>query len=137
MYICTAISKYILEQFVVYDLLEPDALQGASPVLRGRDYSDIVLLPDHGDAYHSKYNLIERCWAALENYWNGAILDSVEAAAHWAANMTLKGIAPIVHLVETTYEKGIKVLSRELEQYQPQWQRSETLPKWDITIVPV
>jgi hypothetical protein len=51
-YICTAISKYILEQFVVYDLLEPDALQGASPVLRGRDYSDIVLLPDHGDALH-------------------------------------------------------------------------------------
>ncbi len=49
-YICTAISKYILEQFVVYDLLEPDALQGASPVLRGRDYSDIVLLPDHSDA---------------------------------------------------------------------------------------
>lgn len=49
-YICTAISKYILEQFVVYDLLEPDASQGASPVLRGRDYSDIVLLPDHSDA---------------------------------------------------------------------------------------
>lgn len=38
--------------------------------------------------YHSKYNPIERCWAALENYWNGAILDSVEAALHWAANMT-------------------------------------------------
>jgi Rhodopirellula transposase DDE domain len=30
--------------------------------------------------YHSKYNPIERCWAALENYWNGAILDSVEEA---------------------------------------------------------
>ncbi len=87
--------------------------------------------------YHSKYNPIERCWAALENFWNGAILDSVAAAAQWAANMTWKGITPIVHLVETTYEKGITVLSQELEQYQPQWQRSETLPKWDITIVPV
>ncbi|MBN4006865.1 hypothetical protein [Nostoc sp. LPT] len=51
--------------------------------------------------------------------------------------MTWKGIAPIVHRVETTYEKGIKVLSQDLEQYQPFWQRSETLPKWDITIVPV
>jgi hypothetical protein len=29
---------------------------------------------------------IERCWAALENYWNGAILDSVEAAIQWASN---------------------------------------------------
>ncbi len=26
--------------------------------------------------YHSKYNTIERCWAVLENYWNGAILTS-------------------------------------------------------------
>jgi hypothetical protein len=86
--------------------------------------------------YHSKYNPIERCWAALENYWNGAILESVEAALQWAGNMTWKGIAPIVHLVTTTYQTGVKVLSDELEQYTPFWQRSETLPKWDITIVP-
>jgi hypothetical protein len=86
--------------------------------------------------YHSKYNPIERCWAVLENYWNGAILDSVEAALQWASQMTWKGIAPIVHLVETTYQTGVKVLVDELEQYKPFWQRSETLPKWDITIVP-
>ncbi|NQE38612.1 hypothetical protein E5S67_06397 [Microcoleus sp. IPMA8] len=67
--------------------------------------------------YHSKYNPIERCWAALEHYWNGAILDSVETAINWASNMTWKGIKPIVHLVETTYEKGIKVLPHELKQY--------------------
>ena len=82
------------------------------------------------------YVPIERCWAALENYWNGAILDSIEATVQWASNMTWKGIAPIVHQIEATYEKGIKVLSDELEQYRPFWQRSETLPKWDITIVP-
>lgn len=86
--------------------------------------------------YHSKYNPIERCWAALENYWNGALLDSVEAAFQWASNMTWKGITPIVHLVQTTYKTGIKVLPQELEQYKPFWQRSETLPKWDVTIVP-
>lgn len=86
--------------------------------------------------YHSKYNPIERCWAALENYWNGAILESVEVALQWAGKMTWKGIKPIVHRVTTTYQTGIKVLSDELEQYTPFWQRSETLPKWDITIVP-
>ncbi|WP_258551429.1 ISAzo13-like element transposase-related protein [Nostoc sp. ATCC 53789] len=80
---------------------------------------------------------MERCWAALENYWNGAILDSIEVAIKWASNMTWKGIAPIVHRVEATYEKGIKVLSQELEHYQTFWQPSETLPKWDITIFPV
>lgn len=86
--------------------------------------------------YHSKYNPIERCWAVLENYWNGAILDSVDAALQWTSQMTWKGIAPIVHRVETTYQTGVKVLVDELEQYKPFWQRSETLPKWDITIVP-
>jgi transposase len=86
--------------------------------------------------YHSKYNPIERCWAALENYWNGAILDSLEAALNWASNMTWKGISPIVNLVETTYEKGIKVLLDELCQYLPSWHRSISLPKWDITILP-
>jgi len=60
----------------------------------------------------------------------------VEAAAQWAANMTWKGLAPIVHRVPAIYEKGIKVLADELEQYQSFWHPSETLPKWDVTIVP-
>jgi hypothetical protein len=50
--------------------------------------------------------------------------------------MTSKGIAPIVHGVEAIYDKGIKVLLKELEQYPPFWQPSETLQKWDITIIP-
>ncbi|WP_170944179.1 transposase, partial [Leptolyngbya sp. BC1307] len=87
--------------------------------------------------YHSKYNPIERCWAALENYWNGAILDTVETALRWAANMTWNGFEPMVELVEATYQKGIKVTKDELEPFEQQWQRSETLPKWDVTIVPI
>ncbi len=86
--------------------------------------------------YHSKYNPIERCWAALENYWHGTILDSVDAAVRWASNMTWKGISPIVHLVETVYEKSVKVPPEDLKQYFSSWQCSDTLPKWDITIVP-
>jgi transposase len=87
--------------------------------------------------YHSKYNPIERCWAALENYWNCAILDSVKAAVKWAANMSWKGIKPIVHLITTTYEKKIKVSAEQLIQYKAFWFPSENLPKWDITIVPL
>ncbi len=86
--------------------------------------------------YHSKYNPIERCWAALENYWNGAILNSIEAALEWASNMTWKGIQPIVHLVEGIYEKGIWVDKEELAAYQEHWHPSENLPKWDVTILP-
>lgn len=86
--------------------------------------------------YHSKYNPIERCWAALEHFWNGAVLDSVEAALQWTSHMVWKGIAPIVYLIDGTYEKGIRVLAEELTRYRPFWNRSETLPKWDITIIP-
>jgi hypothetical protein len=39
--------------------------------------------------------------------------------------------------IDTKAKVKIGNLTLELEQYQPQWQRSETLPKWDITIVPV
>lgn len=86
--------------------------------------------------YHSKYNPIERCWAALENYWNGAILQSVEEALQWASNMTWKGIKPLIHLVEGTYEKNITVQRDELADYKQQWHCSESLPKWDIKIIP-
>jgi len=50
--------------------------------------------------------------------------------------MTWKGLKPIIHLVNTTYERGIKVLPDELDPYKSFWLRSQTLPKWDITIVP-
>lgn len=86
--------------------------------------------------YHSKYNPIERCWAVLENYWNGAILDSVEAALQWTSHMAWKGIALVVSLMTGIYEKSIRVLPEVLNRYHPFWQRSETLPQWDITIVP-
>lgn len=86
--------------------------------------------------YHSKYNPIERCWAALENYWNGAILDTVETALEWAKQMTWRGVSPLVSLVKTVYEKGIKVTATELEAFRPFWQGSESLPKWDITVNP-
>jgi len=86
--------------------------------------------------YHSKYNPIERCWAALENYWHGAILDSVQVAIHWAANMTWKGLKPIIHLVSQTYDKKRKVAPEDLQQYKDFWLPSQLLPKWDITILP-
>lgn len=87
--------------------------------------------------YHSKYNPVERCWAALENYWNGAILDSVEAALQWAAGMAWKGISPIIHLMEQTYLKGVTVSLKDLEPVQSFWQPASELAKWDITIVPL
>jgi len=41
-----------------------------------------------------------------------------------------------MHPIKANYEKGIKVLAKELEQYKPFSHCSKTLPKWGITIVP-
>lgn len=86
--------------------------------------------------YHSKYNPIERCWAVLENNWNGAILDSVEKALEWASTMTWKGKRPQVKLIDKSYSKGVKVFGEELEELKQWWKRSELLPSWDVTINP-
>ena len=84
--------------------------------------------------YHSKYNPVEHCWGVLEKYWNGAILDSIEAAVQWASNMTWNGIHPVVKLVDNLYEKGVTVCRKEMEELKKSITRSESLPKWDVTI---
>jgi len=84
--------------------------------------------------YHSKYNPIERCWAALEQFWNGAILDSLETVRHWASNMQWKGLKPRVETVQQEYEKGVTVDAETLAAYRVDWHPSEDLPKWAITI---
>ena len=43
--------------------------------------------------YHSKYNLIERCWGILENHWNGTLLNSIDTALEWAKTMTWRGVS--------------------------------------------
>ncbi len=86
--------------------------------------------------YHSKYNPIERCWAALEQFWNGTILDSIETTLQWASNMMWKGMEPIVYQVTDCYEKGIKVDPETLATFRVDWHPSEDLPKWAITINP-
>ena len=86
--------------------------------------------------YHSKYNPIERCWGALENYWNGAILSSIQTALNWAKNMTWKKAYPIVYFVEKIYQKGISLTKKELKKYEERFDRSNKLPKWDIVIKP-
>ncbi len=84
--------------------------------------------------YHSKYNPVEHCWGVLEKYWNGAILDNIEAAMQWASNMTWNGIHPVVQLIDNIYEKGVTVCRKEMEELKQWITRSESLPKWDVTI---
>jgi hypothetical protein len=86
--------------------------------------------------YHSKYNLIERCWGILENHWNGALLDSIEAVIQFATTMTWKGRCPSVELVTTTYQSGVKLTKEAMQMVETQRQRFPGLDKWFVDIVP-
>lgn len=59
--------------------------------------------------YHSKYNPVERCWGILEQHWNGSLLDTVDTVIQYARTMTWKGKSPVVTLVATIYQTGVKL----------------------------
>ena len=85
--------------------------------------------------YHSKYNAIERCWGILEHHWNGALLDSVDAVLQYARTMTWKGNHPVVALVATTYQTGVKLTKKAMKVVETQLQRVPPLDKWFVDIV--
>ncbi len=84
--------------------------------------------------YHSKYNPIERCWGILEQHWNGALLDSVDAVLQYARTMTWKGNQPLVKLVATTYQTGIKLTKEAMKVVETQLERVPSLKKWFVDI---
>jgi len=84
--------------------------------------------------YHSKYNPVERCWGILERHWNGSLLDSVEAVIEYAKTMTWKGKSPVVHLVTTVYETGVKLTKDAMDVLETQVHRLAYLPKWFVNL---
>jgi transposase len=85
--------------------------------------------------YHSKYNAIERCWGILEQHWHGALLDTVDAVIQYARTMTWKGKHPVVALVTTTYQTGVKLTKKAMKVVETQLQRMPPLDKWFVDIV--
>lgn len=86
--------------------------------------------------YHSKYNPIERCWGILEMHWNGALLERVETVMEVARTMRWKGVHPLVDLVTTTYETGVKLSKEAMAVLETQVERLPELEKWFVDISP-
>ena len=84
--------------------------------------------------YHSKYNAVERCWGILETHWNGTLLDSIDAVLQFAASMTWKGQHPVVELVTTTYQTGVKLTKEAMAAVETQLLRLPELEKWFVDI---
>jgi len=86
--------------------------------------------------YHSKYNAVERCWGILENHWNGALLDTIDAVIEYAKSMTWKGVQPSVELVTTSYTTGVKLTKEAMAVLETRVTRLRQLEKWFVDIIP-
>lgn len=86
--------------------------------------------------YHSKYNPIERVWGVLEQHWNGFLLDSVDTVVKMAKTMTYKGTHPVVTVVESLYERGVKLTKKAMKFVEARLSRLSALPKYFVTISP-
>ncbi len=84
--------------------------------------------------YHSKYNPIERCWGILEQHWNGSLLDSVEAVIQYAGTMLWNGSHPVVELVTTLYQTGVKLKQKAMKVLETSLKRLPVLDKWFVDI---
>ena len=73
------------------------------------------------------YNPVERCFGIVEQHCNGALLDSVEAVIKSASTMTWKGKHPVVTLVTTTYQTGVKLTRKAMKVVETQ-RSSNALP---------
>ena len=51
--------------------------------------------------------------------------------------MTWNGKHPTVHLIDNVYPKGITVSASELQSFQPIWNPSFSLAKWDVILNPL
>jgi len=84
--------------------------------------------------YHSKYNPVERLWGILENHWKGQLLDSVEKVIGLARTMTYNGVHPVAKLINKTYEKGVKISKKAMQQLEKMIERVQGLEKWAVDI---
>ncbi len=100
------------------------------------DKNNLEIVLAYYPPYHSKYNPIERNWGILENHWNGTLLNSVETTLEWAKTMTWKGLNPVVKLLETVYQKGVRVSKTIYKATADRIDRHSSLPKYCMTIQP-
>jgi len=127
-----------------YDILMIDLDNGKSVagntkqfLKRMTEFAQMIKMPVqmvYYPPYHSKYNIIERFWAALENYWSPIILDTVQNAINVAKKVVWKGLNPIVYFIDRAYQTGIKVSNQELQEVEKFIQRNPILKKWDFKI---
>lgn len=100
------------------------------------DKNNLEIVLAYYPPYYSKYNPIERCWGILENHWRATLLNTIETTLEWAKTMTWKGISPVIKLVETAYQKGVRMTKKAFNALANRIDRDASLPKYYLTIRP-
>lgn len=100
------------------------------------DKHNIEIVLAYYPPYHSKYNSVERCWGILENHWSATLLNTLFITLAWAKTMTWKGFNPVVKLLETTYDKGVKMTKKAFKAMGNRINRDASLPKYYVNIQP-
>lgn len=100
------------------------------------DWSGLEIRLVYYPPYHSKYNPIERCWSSLEQKWGGALLNCLKVILQQARRMTWRGQHPTLKRLSGEYPDGVRITKRDMKPYEARLERSQTLPKYDITIRP-
>jgi len=100
------------------------------------DKNNLEIVLAYYPPYHSKYNPIERSWGILENHWSGTLLNSTDVTVEWAKTMTWKGLNPVVHLLESVYQKGVRVSKKIFQATADRIDRGLLLPKYYMIIQP-
>jgi hypothetical protein len=100
------------------------------------DKNNLEIVLAYYPPYYSKYNPIERCWGILENHWSATLLDTTEITLEWAKTMTWKGISPVIKLVKTAYQKGVRMAKKAFNALANRIDRDTSLPKYYLTIRP-
>jgi hypothetical protein len=100
------------------------------------DKNNLEIVLAYYPPYYSKYNPIERCWGILENHWSATLLNTTEITLEWAKTMTWKGLSPVIKLVKTAYQKGVRMAKKEFNALANRIDRDASLPKYYLTIRP-
>ena len=69
-------------------------------------------------------------------HWNGSLLEQVETVIEFARTMTWKGAHPLVEVVTTVYELGVKLTKEAMAVVERQVERLPDLEKWFVDIIP-
>ncbi len=89
-----------------------------------------------GNIFCEALNSIELYWAGLEKSWNGYLLESVTTVINRASNFAWRGISATAMLIDTVYQKGIRLCGKEKKNLEKRLMRSKDLQWWDISIRP-